>query len=655
MTSTPSSMPVGAPAASPAPVGSHWIRPALRQQPLGAAALAYLIALVLAGIFASALASHSPGEQDLADVLASPSANHWLGTDTLGRDVYSRLLHGISPSLTNSAVALTVFLVLGVPLGILAGYRGSWMDAAISRVVELMLGIPAIIIVLVVLGVFSASSSAAMITLGVLAAPGLIRVVRGVTLVVREELYVTAARVSGVHPVRIMRSHIVRRTLGPILVQASVFAGISLAFQAALAFLGLTGSTGESNWGAMIAEASTVITTSSWLLIPPGVALGATVLAFGVLGDAIRDLTSGERPKTPVRRRDHRRPRPAAVVPRITRVAESAEPDAVLAVEGLSVVAGGDPGMPLVSDVSFALVPGETVALVGESGCGKSMTALAMLGLLPPGVRASGGRVVLAGQDLQAGGAAAYRSVRGSGIAYVAQDALGSLDPTHTVGGHLREVILCHERLSSIQTRARAVQLLKQVNLTDTERVLASYPHQISGGMAQRVNIAIALAGRPRVLIADEPTTALDVTVQAEILTLLRDLQETTGMAILLITHDWGVVADIAHRALVMYAGEVVERAGVDRVFRAPRFPYTAALLAADPSMAAEGARLPTLPGRVPPPGSWPNSCRFASRCAFARAECTAEPLPLIPLDSERATRCIRVDELVAEGALPHE
>ena len=170
--------------------------------------------------------------------------------------------------------------MLGVPTGILAGYRGGWLDAAISRLVELVLGIPAIIIVLVVLGVFSSSSSAAMITLGVLAAPGLIRVVRGVTLVVRDELYVTAARVSGVHPIRIMRSHILRRTLGPILVQASVFAGLSLAFQAALAFLGLTGSTGQSSWGAMIAEASTVITTSSWLLIPPGVLLGLTVLAL---------------------------------------------------------------------------------------------------------------------------------------------------------------------------------------------------------------------------------------------------------------------------------------------------------------------------------------------------------------------------------------
>jgi peptide/nickel transport system permease protein len=200
---------------------------------------------------------------------------------------------------------------------------------------------------------------------------------------------------------------------------------------------------------------------------------------------------------------------------------------------------------------------------------------------------------------------------------------------------------------------ARAVELLHQVKLTDTDRVLASYPHEISGGMAQRINIALALAGRPQLLIADEPTTALDVTVQAEILQLLRELQHATGMAILIITHDWGVVADIADRAVVMYAGEVVELADIHALFTRPRFPYSAALLAADPSTAHEGARLPTLPGRVPAPGSWPVGCRFAGRCAHVREECTSGPLPLITADDRSTTRCTRVEELVQEGALP--
>jgi peptide/nickel transport system permease protein len=644
-------------ALSPAPPvtgsGPHWVRRAFIHQRLGVAALAYLVLLVLAGLLASVLAPYDPEQQDLNLVLSGPTADHWLGTDALGRDVLSRLLFGIQPSLVNSLIAVAVFLALGVPLGILAGYRGGWPDSVISRVAELALSIPPIIIVLVALVVFTGSPTAAMVTLGVLGAPGLIRVVRGSTLLVREELYVTAAKVSGVAPLRIMTSHVLRRVLGPILVQASVFAGISLAFQAALAFLGLITSGGRPTWGGMIGDAAQVISQDQWLLVPPGVAIALTVLAFGLLGDAIRDLSSGE--DTPVSRRHHRPTH--GQTPRqpedLAASAGTAPTQGLLQVRGLTVTAGSDASTALVSDVTFGVGPGETVALVGESGCGKSMTALAILGLLPAGVSVGGGSVVFDGTDLVAGGPRAYRAVRGSGIAYVAQDALGSLDPTHTVGSHLREVIGLHERLSSAGTRARAVQLLRQVKLNDAERVLASYPHELSGGMAQRINIALALAGRPQLLIADEPTTALDVTVQAEILQLLGELQHAVGMAILIITHDWGVVADVADRAVVMYAGEVVEEAEVHTLFREPRFPYSAALLASDPSTAPEGSRLPTLPGRVPPPGTWPAGCRFAGRCAHRRDICTTGPIPLMTVNSGSVTRCLRVDDLVRQGALP--
>ncbi|MER6574719.1 dipeptide/oligopeptide/nickel ABC transporter permease/ATP-binding protein [Nonomuraea sp. NPDC001023] len=617
---------------------------ALRRRPLGAIAAAYLVLLIAAGLLAPALAPHPPQAQDLADVLAGPSAGHLLGTDTLGRDVLSRLLYGITPSLVNVVIALVVFLALGLPLGITAGYRGGLIDAAVSRATELALGIPSIILVLVVLAVFSSSPTAAMVTLGVLGAPMLTRVVRGATLLVRDELFVIAARVAGVRPWRIMTGHILRRVLGPVLVQGSVFAGVALAFQAALAFLGVTAAGNRPSWGQMISEASSVITTSSWLLVPPGVALALTVLAFGVLGDTIRDISSGERLSA---RRRRTGAEPATTQPATT----TDTSDALLKVQNLAISADGGP--LLVSDASFTVRAGETVAVVGESGCGKTMTALAVLGLLPSGVQITSGHVEFASMDLVAGGPKAYRAVRGSGIAYIAQDALGSLDPTHTIGSHLIEVIRCRDELSRRDARARAIELLHQVKLTDTDRVLAAYPHQISGGMAQRVNIALALAGRPQLVIADEPTTALDVTVQAGILQLLRELRHETGMAILLITHDWGVVADIADRAVVMYAGEVVEKADVEALFRAPRFPYSAALLAADPSNAAEGARLPTLPGRVPPPGFWPAGCRFAGRCAHTTDACTTAPIPLVQVGADAATRCSRVDELVQEGALP--
>ena len=637
MSSATATVPATVTAASPGR-----IRRLLRSQPLGAAAVVYLITLVVVGVLAPVISPHDPAKQDLLTTLAGPSSTYWLGTDYLGRDILSRLLHGIVPSLGYALLALLVFVALGIPLGILAGYRGGLVDTVISRIAEIALSIPAIIIILVVLAVFSSSPAAAMIAMGALASPGLIRVARGATLVVREEAYVTAAAVAGVTPLRIMTTHIARRILGPVLVQATVFAGAALVVQAALAFLGLLAGGGPT-WGSMVGEAAQVISFTSWPLFPPGFAIALTVLALGLLGDAIRDATSDDDAPTGGRRR---RPTPAPTTPMV----DHAEPH-LLTVEGLRVVL--DSGVALVSDATFAVDAGQTVAVVGESGCGKSMTALAILGLLPDGVHVESGRVLIDGVDLVSGGAAAYAKVRGSELGYVAQDALGSLDPTATVGAHLTEVIGVHEKLSTKGLRARAVELLTQVQIPDPERVMRLYPHEISGGMAQRINIALALAGRPRVLIADEPTTALDVTVQAEILALLRSLQASTGMALVIITHNWGVVADIADRAVVMYAGEVVESGEVTLLFHAPRFPYTAALLAADPSTAPAGSRLPTIAGRVPPPGTWPDGCRFADRCAFARDTCRQGPIAMIPVSPSSTSRCVRVDDLVLEGSLP--
>lgn len=620
----------------------HWAS-TLRRQPWTVMAGIYLVLLVLAGVFAEVLAPYPPEQQDLSQVLALPSSEHLLGTDSLGRDVLSRLLFGILPSLQNSLIALIVFVAIGVPIGIAAGYRGLMLDTVVSRIADLVLSIPAIIFVLVALAVFSSSPTAAMITLGVLAAPGLIRVARGATLVVRDELFVTAAKVSGVGPLRIMRTHVLRQILGPILAQATIFAGITLAIQGALAFLGLMAED-HPTWGGMIADASQVITQDTWLLFPPGVALAVTVLAFGLLGDAIRDVTSADNGAGPAKA--SRSPRASNSVPNLVSPAD----DALLVLRRLEVSAG--PTI-LVDDATFTVRSGQTVAVVGESGCGKSITALAALGLLPGGVTVTSGQVLFDGIDLTAGGDKAYRAIRGGGIAYVAQDALGSLDPTHSVGSHLVEVIGIHEKVDRSVARARAIELLQQVHIPDPQRVARAFPHEISGGMAQRVNIAIALAGRPKLLIADEPTTALDVTVQAEILRLLRELRDATDMALLLITHDWGVVADIADAAVVMYAGQVVETADAATLFKTPRFPYTAALLAADPSRSVEGTRLPTVPGRVPAPGSWSIGCRFAGRCAYVTEACTNGPTALIPLTSSSSTRCIRVDELIAQEVLP--
>jgi peptide/nickel transport system permease protein len=314
-----------------------------------------------------------------------------------------------------------------------------------------------------------------------------------------------------------------------------------------------------------------------------------------------------------------------------------------VSVRGLTVAIGSD---TVVRDVGFEIAPGEALAIVGESGCGKTITAKAILGLLPAGGEITAGSIVFDGRDLTALREKELNRVRGAGIAFISQDPAGSLDPTFTVGSQLREVIRRHRPQPRRQANAEAERLLRLVRLPDPAGVLGRRPGELSGGMAQRVCIAMALAAEPMVLIADEPTTALDVTVQAEILALLRDLQRRLGMAVLLITHDWGVLADVCDRAVVMYAGEVIETATVDELCARPRHPYTAALLAANPHRAPAGRTLPSIGGTVPRPGEWPTGCHFQPRCALAESACAAGTIPLVRAAPHHLARCIRSEDV---------
>jgi peptide/nickel transport system permease protein len=301
----------------------------------------------------------------------------------------------------------------------------------------------------------------------------------------------------------------------------------------------------------------------------------------------------------------------------------------------------------VVDDLSFELHEGEAVGLVGESGCGKSATAVSILGLLPGTGTIESGSIVFQGRDLTTLGENELRAVRGGEIGFVSQEPMISLNPALRVGSQLAEIVRSHLDVSRSEARKRAIELLRDVHLPDPEGVARRYPHELSGGMAQRVAIARALAGEPKLLLADEPTTALDVTVEAEILELLRELQDERGMAILLVTHDWGVIADLCERALVMYAGEIVEQAELVPMFREPRHPYTEALLAANPRNAPEAAVLPSIPGSVPQPGHWPAGCHFQPRCGYATAACVADRIPLEELDVSRLTRCLHHERLV--------
>jgi len=611
------------------------------RKPVAVGALVVLVLLVLAAVAAPLVAPYDPIVQDTSATRQGPSLAHLLGTDVLGRDLLSRIIWGARDSLGGVALAVVVMLAIAVPVGVTAAYVGGRVDRVIMSIVDVVMSVPNIIMTLAALAIFNNSMTAAMITVGVLASAAFSRIFRSAVLATRRELFVSAATVMGLRPLQIMVRHALPHAGGVVLVQASLFAAATLGIQTGLAFLSFGPPPPAPTWGGMVADASKVLATHPWMFIPTGGVIAIATLALGLLGDGIRDANA-ERFTAPTRVRGLEQNRAA-----VDEVVPAAE-EPLLAVRDLTIGFGDRGALTVVDSVSFDIAPGEVVGLVGESGSGKTVTALALLGLLGGSGRVTGGSIRFDGREL-AGDRKAFAEVRGSGIAYVSQEPMTALDPTVRVGAQLIEAVRHHDGCSRAVARRRALELLEAVRIREPERVLRSYPHEISGGMAQRVVIARALAGRPRLLIADEPTTALDVTVQAEVLALLRSVQRDTGMAIVFVTHDWGVVAETCERALVMYAGQLVESAGIDDLISRPRHPYTRALLASDPHGARRGELLPTIGGTVPSPADWPVGCRFAARCPLAVDACRRAPIALVDLGAERTSRCIRIDALVAE------
>jgi peptide/nickel transport system permease protein len=632
----------------------HWLRQLLGR-PTAIIAVAFLLVVVVAAIAAPLVSPFDPLKQDFTNLLSGPSPQHWLGTDTLGRDILSRMIYGARVTLLGVLVAVVVYTAIGILFGIIAGSAGGIVDTIIMRVCDLMQSIPGLIILLVVLAVFGQNELAAMLTLGVIISQGLVRVVRGVTLSVRETLYVAAGRVAGLGPVQIQVRHVLPAVYGPALTQITLFSALALIVEASLGYLGLGAPAPTPSWGNLISDAQTIIARDPWMLVPTGGIVVLTALALGVLGNALRDAYAGRLTSTG---REFSWRSLTAAVRRVagTSAGTASSPvseSALLEVAGLSVALPGPNGaVTVVEDVSLAVRAGESLGIVGESGCGKSITVAGIMRVLPAGASVSAERVRFDGRDLLALSERQMASgVRGSGIAFISQEPISSLDPVFTVGTQLAEAVRHHQRVSRREARVRALELLRQVRLPDSESVAARYPHQLSGGMAQRVAIARALAGRPKLLIADEPSTALDVTVQAGILDLLHDLRRDTGMALILVTHDWGVLADSCDRTVVMYAGQVVESSGIRDVIRRPAHPYTLALVASNPADVEVGERLPSIAGVVPPPGRWPSGCRFAARCAFATDACRTQPIPLEDAGAGQESRCIRVDAVRAEEA----
>ena len=612
----------------------------LARQRLAFAACIVLVLVLLVALFAPLLAPH-PESQDLAHAFAGPSGGHWLGTDQVGRDNLARLVAGTRLSVQAMFEAIVIALVLGLPLGLLAGYRGGWWERIVMRFNDLVFSLPAILIVFGIVAVSGVSLTHAMIGLGVVFATRYIALGRTMVKAARAEAYVDSAKVVGVSGLVIVLRHITPNILRPIVVQTSVLLSAIILVEAELSYLGLSAPAGDPSWGRMLSDAQNFFNRDEFLAFPPGLAITLLVIALNLAGDGVADALAKQQHESALSRRR------GAVVTRVraeegTAVTAPTDPKALLEVRSLEVSFPGHDGalLPVVDGVSFSVRPGEIVGLAGESGSGKSLTMSAILGLVPDPGRVTGGQVWLQGQDLVAMDERGLQRVRGKQIGSIFQEPMTALDPSMTIGRQLAEPLRVHEGMNRRQATERAAELLALVGITDPKRRLASYPHQFSGGMAQRVVIARAIACNPKLLLADEPTTALDVTVQGQVLDLLADLQEQLGLAVLFVTHDLGVVADLCDRVLVMYAGQVVESGVSAAIFDRPRHPYTSALLASIPANAPAAHRLPTVPGRVPPPWEWPASCRFQDRCTLVEDRCRVAPVAIG--EGPHAARCVR-------------
>lgn len=584
---------------------------------------------------------------DEADALGpdsrqGPSGAHWLGTDALGRDVLARTLVATRLTLEMAVLATAIASVAGIVIGTAIWVAGPRVRAVGLRVIDVMVSYPPVILALAVAAVMGAGPDACVLAIGVAGSPQFARLTANLAASVAGRDFVATSRLLGVGRVRLVRRHILPNMSEPLLVLLSVAFAHTLTALSGLSFLGLGVQLPDYDWGQLLSTGLPSLYTNPAEALGPAVAIVLCGLCAGFVGDGLAASSDPRSGRRADKAEAGTNPTGVRGTGPATRIAAPA--DAVLAVEDLRVLRPD--GVALVDSVSFHVRPGEIVGVVGESGSGKSLTAMAAAALLPDGLHADAGRLVLRDAGPTSGTAqpigpdvdllvarptAEQRRRLATAIGIVYQDPSSSFNPALRLGGQLTETLRVHMGMSRKEADARAVEQLDFVKITDPGARLRQYPHELSGGMRQRAMIASALLTRPRLLIADEPTTALDVTVQAEVLDLLRAANERDGTAVLFISHDIGVVTDLCHRVLVMYAGRLVEELSAEdlREGRASH-PYTQALIAATPTLSAPpGERLAAIPGRPPAPDQRPAGCAFADRCPVALPACATQVPPV--------------------------
>ena len=550
---------------------------------LAAAGLFILGFVVLLAVLAPVLPLPNPDITDQPNRLLPPlSGGHLLGTDHLGRDILARLIWGTQVSLIVGVSATAIAALVGSIIGLVAGYARGATDTLLMRFVDMLMAFPYILLAIAIVAALGPGLLNALYAIAIVNIPFFARNIRGVTVSIRNREFVDAARLSGKGDVAILFTEVLPNVLPVIVITMSTTVGWMILETAGLSFLGLGAQPPTSDLGSMLGQARAQIFTAPHASIIPGVMIFILVMSINLLGDGIRDVLDP-------RLRSGSLARPMAV----TRIRRENPPPAVredapaLLVEHLS--AGFDDSgrvTPAISGISFSLNRGECLGLIGESGSGKSVTALSLMGLVasPPGV-ITGGAVYVDGRDVLAMDENEIIALRGVRVSYVFQDPLTTLHPLYRVGEQVAEAILAHRSIGRREAAERAVELMEQVGIRDARARSRAFPHELSGGQRQRIGIAMALANDPDIIVADEPTTALDVTVQKRILDLLQGLRRDRGLALLLITHDFGVVADVCDRVAVMKNGVIVEQGATADVLRNPQHEYTRRLIACVPEL----------------------------------------------------------------------
>ena len=588
--------------------------------------------LAFCAVFARFLAPCDPVK--ITQNYQPPTGAHWFGTDNLGRDVFSRVMYGARYSLVIGLSSVLFALVMGAIIGAIAAVSRTWISELIMRLIDIVMSIPGIALAAVCLAILGQSMIGIIISIGVLYVPQIARIVRANIISEYGKDYVRAVIVSGARAPWILLKHVTRNIAAPVMVFTTLSVADAIVFEASLSFINAGIPEPTPTWGNILSSAKAgVIFGYWWQALFPGLAIMITVLCLNILSEGITDAMVAA-PTAPVaksaadadaaRKEDRILTDPVAaykeqhdaLVESLAKLREaelrrtdrlqptSTEPP-VIEVKDLCIQFPRYGSVNVVDHLSFSVRPGETMGLVGESGCGKSITSLAIMGLLDPKAKISG-QILFNGKDLVKLSPKEHNALRGHEIAMVYQDALSSLNPSMLIKAQMKQ-------LTSRGGTRSAEELLELVGL-DPKRTLESYPHELSGGQRQRVLIAMALTRDPKLIIADEPTTALDVTVQKQVIDLLNELREKLGFAMVFVSHDLALVAKVAHSITVMYAGQVVEQGSTKEILTDPHHEYTRGLLGSVTSIEAGAPRLHQVPGTVPSPSDFPKGDRFAPR-----------------------------------------